>query len=408
VTDQGLFATSNFALNILLARWLTAQEYGAFGVAFAIFLFIATLYQAMLLEPMLVFGPGKYKDRLSEYSGALLYGHLGIAALGSLALLLSSLGFALWGSKALSTVMLSLALTQPLILLLWFMRRACHARFKPHLAASGGGWYMALMLVGAYILYRTDRLSAPSALGVMAISSLVVSLWLAVRLDLKVPPLRGGKLVRQFFGGHWSYGRWSVANQVLNWIPTNAYYLLLPLWAGLATGASFKALMNLVMPMLQSIWALSILLLPIFVRARDKGPAELESKVRLVLMLFVLGSILYWVLLGSFHDPLVSWLYGNRYTENVELLWILGLAPVFVAVKLVVGHSLRALERPDRLFVAYLASAIVALALGALLIHFWGIAGAATGVLISQMVTAALVVILYRRSRLCREDPRGV
>jgi len=37
VVDQALFAGSNFLLSILLARWLTPAEYGAFAVADAVF-----------------------------------------------------------------------------------------------------------------------------------------------------------------------------------------------------------------------------------------------------------------------------------------------------------------------------------------------------------------------------------
>ena len=33
VLDQGLFSGANFVVNILLARWLTPEEYGAFAVA---------------------------------------------------------------------------------------------------------------------------------------------------------------------------------------------------------------------------------------------------------------------------------------------------------------------------------------------------------------------------------------
>jgi O-antigen/teichoic acid export membrane protein len=395
-----LFATSNFALNILLARWLATPEYGAFGVAFAISIFIGTMYQAALLEPMLVFGSGKYKDSLSKYLGTLFYGHLGLASLGSLALALLGLGLALWSSRELSTVILALALTQPFILLLWLMRRACYVRLKPHLAAYGGGWYMVLMLAGAFVIYRSDRLSAPAALGVMAISSLVVSLWLAVRLGFRIPSFRKNQtFLHECLNDHWRYGRWSMANQALHWIPTNSFYLLVPIWGGLAAGASFKALMNLIMPVLQGVWALSILLLPALVRALNEGYANLNARMRLALVPFVLGTLLYWVLLGLFHYQLVSWLYNGRYTEYSYLLWIVGAAPIFIAVKLVVGHTLRALERPNWLFIAYLVSAVVALALGFGLIPLYGIAGAATALLVSQVVTAVLVIMLARRLR---------
>jgi O-antigen/teichoic acid export membrane protein len=392
-----LFATSNFVINILLARWLSPDDYGAFGVTFAVFLLVGSVHSAILTEPLLVFGPGKYKDRLSDYMGALVYGHLGFAVLGSLVLLLVSVGFALSGWRSLYTVMLALALAEPFILLLWLMRRACYARFEPHLAASGGAWYMVLMLAGAYVLYWREWLSAASALGVMGVSSLAVSLWLAVRLRVKLPSLWGDDLTREAIRDHWRYGRWSVGNQALNWVPMNIYYLLLPVWGGLAAGASFKALMNLVMPMLQAVWALSILLLPTLVWARDEGRAKLNSRVRLALVPFVVGPAIYWLLLGLFHQPLVSWLYDGQYTEGAALMWILGLSPIVASVKQVLSQSLRALERPDWLFLAYTVSAIIALTLGTGLVYLWGIVGAGMGLVICQGVTAALALVSYQR-----------
>jgi O-antigen/teichoic acid export membrane protein len=404
ISDQGLFATSNFALNVLLARWISSQDYGAFSVAFAIFTLIGVIHTATLTEPMLVFGPGKYKERFSEYLGTVTYGHWGFAALGSVLLLLSSLGLAIFGLSSLSVTLVALAFAEPFILFLWLMRRACYARLEPHLAASGGALYMILMLAGAYVLYRGEWLSAGSAFGVMAISSLVVGVWLAVRLRVKRPPLRPDELARDSLETHWSYGRWSVANEGLNWVPMNIYFVVLPIFGGLEAGASLKALMNLIMPMLQAIWALAILLLPILVRARheeDRGGEQprFGSRVRLALIPFVLGPVLYWLLLGLFHNQLVDWLYGGRYTEHAALLWLLGLSPIVASMKQVLGQSLKALERPDRLFWAYACSAVLTLTLGTALVYLWGVVGAGIGFLASQAVTAALALIFYRRLR---------
>ncbi len=397
VMDQGLLATSNFVLNILLARWLTPYEYGAFSLAFAVFLFVGALQQATLLEPMLVFGAGKYKQRLPEYLGTLVYGHLGFAALGSLMLTAAALGFALWGSYSLSAVLISLALAEPFILLLWLMRRACYVSLEPRLAASGGAWYMVSMLAGTYTLYRFEWLSTATAFGVMAISSLATSLWLAARLPLKLPSLRGGGLTRESLMSHWEYGRWSVANRGMYWFPNNGYYLLLPLWGGLEAGGSFKALMNLVTPMQQTITSLTVLLLPSLVRARERS--KFDSSVRLSLIPLVLASVLYWVLLGVFHDQVVSLAYGGQYAEYADLLWILGLLPIALATNEVFAQALRALERPDALFRAYALYAVIGGALGVGLMYTWSIVGAVVGIVASRVIAVTLTATVLSRVR---------
>ena len=77
--DQGVFAGSNFVISILLARWLSAAEYGTYAVGFAVFLFLLNFHQALLLEPMLVFGSSVYRNCLRGYVKALLLLHLGMS-----------------------------------------------------------------------------------------------------------------------------------------------------------------------------------------------------------------------------------------------------------------------------------------------------------------------------------------
>jgi hypothetical protein len=67
ILDQGIFTGSNFVISILLARWLSPEQYGSYAVAFAIFLFILTFHQALLLEPMLVFGSSVFRNCLRGY-----------------------------------------------------------------------------------------------------------------------------------------------------------------------------------------------------------------------------------------------------------------------------------------------------------------------------------------------------
>ena len=67
VLDQGLTSGASFLLNLFLARWLSAAEYGAFAVAFAGLLFLSGYHNVLLLEPMTVLGPARYSDQLTAY-----------------------------------------------------------------------------------------------------------------------------------------------------------------------------------------------------------------------------------------------------------------------------------------------------------------------------------------------------
>jgi O-antigen/teichoic acid export membrane protein len=394
ISDQGLYSISNFIPVLVLARWLTPEEYGAFSVAFAVYALITAIHNAVITEPMLVFGSGKYRENFSNYLGVLLYAHAGLTLLGSFLLLLAALSFSFF-SETLYPALLGVAITVPFILLSWLMRRACYVRSEPHISASGGAIYMVLMLGGIYALYRMEWLSAASTFEVMGFSSVVVSLWLAVRLRLDPRAIKSSKLVREMFKDHRNFGSWGLGIKAFTWMPGNIFYLLLPLWGGLAAGASLRALSNLIMPVLQTMNALSVLLLPTLVRVC--GQTKFRSATNIALSLFICGSAVYWVLLGVFHYPLVAWLYGGQYVEYASLLWILGLVPLVMGIGSVLGAALRAMERPDQVFWVHVSYTAAMVTIGLGLMFIWGIPGAVTGLLVSYTVGAIATWVLYRK-----------
>ena len=396
VMDQGTFALSNFALNVLLARWLSPQDFGAFTISYTVFLLLGSFHNGLFAEPVLVYGSGKYRNDVPDYLGALVYGHFAFSAAGSLLLLLGGLAFALSGSGALSAIFLALALTAPFVLLQRLVRQSCYIRLQPRLAASAGTAYMVLVTVGAYVLYRGDWLSGATALGVRGVSSLLVSAWLALRLGVRLPPPRKDGLVMRVFGDHWRYGRWAVPTRVFTYIPGNIFYLVLPVWGGLAAGGGLKALMNMIMPVLQAYAALTTLMLPLLTRAR--GTLEFERLVRVGLWVFACGAALYWLFLGLTHRWLTDLLYDGRYVEDASLLWLLGLLPVLAGVLGVLGSALRAQERPDRMFWAYMLTTAAAVTVGLGCVATWGLVGAVIGLLLSSCVTTAAATIFYRRT----------
>ena len=52
VVDQALFAVSNLIINVLLARWLSPQEYGAFVTAYVVLILVGVAHGGLLIEPM--------------------------------------------------------------------------------------------------------------------------------------------------------------------------------------------------------------------------------------------------------------------------------------------------------------------------------------------------------------------
>jgi O-antigen/teichoic acid export membrane protein len=398
ILDQGLFASSNFLLNVLLARWLAPADYGAFALAYSVLLLLGVFHTAILTGPMLVFGPGRYRGRFPEYLGILLRGHFALMLSGAALLAAAALLLGPSYSPEVERAFLALAIAAPFILLLWLLRRAFYVRLNPGWAAAGGVVYLLIVLASALTLRATGHLTPATGFLAMAAGSLITSPLLLVPLR---PTLAAeSSAIRAVAADHWRYGKWGVAGAGPGWVTDSIYFLVLPAWVGLAEAGALKALLNLAMPALQSIGALGVLLLPILVRDRDSGGLRaMKRTIKLALALFLSGSACYMALIWGFRLQVFHLLYAGKYSAYASWpLLLAGLLPFAQSLPNVMGGALGALERPNLIFWSSVGSASVALALGVPLACALGVGGALVGLVASYVLMGALLLFFLMRS----------
>lgn len=397
VIDQGIFAGSNFLLNVLLARWLTPAQYGTFALCFSVFLFLGIFHNALLTDPMLVFGSGKYNDRLPQYFGVLLLGHFTLMLPISAVLAATAFLAGLLYSPDTARAFLGLAVGAPFILLLWLLRRAFYVRLNPGWSAVSGGVYFILLVGSALILRSSGRLTPEAGFLAMAAASLVACLILFVLLRPTMQP--NFSFIRAVAAEHWRYGKWIAAAAGPGWVIESSYYLLLPVYLGLAEAGALKALMNLAMPATNTIIALGILLVPALVRDRDSGDAQvIKRTVRRCLVLFLLGAGCYSTLLYGYRSYAFQALYLGKYSVYKSCpLVLVGLIPLAQCLTVVVGAALRALEHPRIIFCCSLGGAFATLAVGFPLACTFGITGALCGIAISISLVGILMLVCLAR-----------
>lgn len=393
VMDQGLFATSNFFLNILLARWLVPQEYGVFTVAYTTFLFLSTFHTGMINEPMLVFGPGKYKGKIRAYLQTLILGSWILGILVGIVFLIVFLAFLNFSNSNLTPTLLVISIASPLILFQWLMRKACYINLQPQLAAFAGFGYMALIFTGAFGLNYYEQLRPITVLFIMAIAHLFSGLWLFFKLRIHFNIHKDKELMVDVFNNHWKYGKWASGTAALSWIPCNVFILFLPLWNGLEASAAYKALINLVLPILHVITASGTVMLPILVEKR--GLKEFRRLIIYFSFPYILGPILYLIFIRVFGDSMIHILYNGKYIEYVNLLWLIGIIPIIFAMVNLSVIVLQALELPYIIFRAHIISSVIVFTLGLLFVKVWGVYGAMVGWLIAYLAIGSILFGKY-------------
>lgn len=399
--DQGLFAGAHFFLNILLARWISPEAYGAFAIVYSAFLVLVLLHDALLIQPLLVFGPEQFQDRFPTYLRTLsLWGNSGLAVAGGLFFAGAGTWFGYAGTPHLAAALMGCAAAQPFILFLWLMRRATYVRDQQHLAVGGGAAYAVLVVAALYALRQWAAISAPAAFAVLGGAGLVVGTGIMKQLGVRYSDRAERPFIARALQKHWNYGRWAAGTGVMIWAIGNIYILLLPVWKGLEASGALRALMNLIQPALHIYMAFSVLLIPEFVKAQKQG--LLKKKALSVAGCFLTGGGLYWLLAGLFGSDLVTLLYGDgKYSQYSSLFWFLGALPFVDGAKVVLEAALRAIEQPDWLFWAYVGATVLTLTVGVGLTAWYGLIGAALGLVGSSVaVSVGALYFLLRVGRM--------
>lgn len=409
ILDQGVFAGSNFVISVLLARWMSPEQYGSYAVAFTVFLFILNFHQALLLEPMLVFGGSVYRNCLRGYLKALLLLHLGMSVLIVFVLGVSAtVAFELGQANGLPGAIVGVAFAAPSVLLLWLTKRTFYLKLSPAPSAAAAILYCALTMGGLTLVYKHGLLSPLSALLLMGIGSLAASFVLLIYLGLRLSSSHDAPSLLDIWRRHWRYGRWALGANAMMWIPLNVFYPLLSGFSGMAQAGELKALMNFASPVYQTCAALNPLMVPYAARGlEERGRAGVSSLLRRLTLLCVSYTVPYWVVLLLFRGPAFRMLYSGRYTEVAYLLPIIALACVFGSAFFGPSNVLRAMESPGLVFAAVSVSSCVSVAIGIPITWALGVRGAAWAMAMSEALAFVVAVILLRRKarRSAEADP---
>lgn len=403
--DQLLFSGSNFFLNILLARWMTPEQYGAFAIAYAWFLMPENLYEAILIEPMNVFGAGKYVKQFKQYLGFIYVGHIGTSLIAALALGIGALFAYFYDSAIIAFTLAGAALASPLLLTRWLTRFPFYVLSKPHLSAFGGLIYLIVATIGYFFLHEMGWLNGPTAIIMMGVAGFVGSIfqtWRFLKPDLRFRHLELDP--REVAKTHWDYGKWSMSTRVMNWIPSNVYTLLMPIFLSLAGSAALRTINNLVLPMAVAISALTSILMPSFVRAYDRGgvPA-LKQMMRNAVLLYAVLTGGYTLAIVLFGQPAIHILFEGKYDEYVTLpiLIALGLNPLIAGIAAIIDVALRSMNNVRLSFFGKIIPTIFTLTGGVFLLAVGGLLGSYIATIIAN--SATIVILWWYFVRTTRE-----
>lgn len=389
VADQLLTSGANFALSILLARWVTAEDYGAYAVALAAFLLVATVFQGALLTPSLILGTTRYADRGPEYVAAMvrLHGKLG----GACALMLGCAA-AIYGlftaQGELARCLAAMAVTAPAVLLWWLARSAWYLRLNPAPAAWGALGYAVTLVGGVWLLRWQGWLSGETGILAMGAAGLATGLWLLWKLE---PNWRGELTEAEVWRESWQFGKWEMGIALAAWLPASLCYPVTSAVLGQGEAGGLRALQNFALPVTQASTSVLRLLQPhVSGRFGADGKAPARLVWSLTAAVFAVAG-LYLGLVWLLRAPLMAVAYGGRFGLAVDLLpWVV-LVAVLSAGTESVAMGLRAMRGSRGILAAFLVAGAVYLISGVPAARALGLTGVVTTLVAANAIAFAIV-----------------
>jgi hypothetical protein len=168
ILDQGFFAGTTFLTNVLAARWLVDGGYGVFAIAYALLLFAGALFNALICEPAMVFGPGNHSAVMRSYARALLRWQWMLSLPTAAVFVLGSAALRNWDQTAYAAALLGVGLAFPGVMLLWSLRSIAYAARESDAVPLGSSTYLGMQmatLVGLHLhgSFRFYRLAGAVA-----------------------------------------------------------------------------------------------------------------------------------------------------------------------------------------------------------------------------------------------------
>jgi O-antigen/teichoic acid export membrane protein len=356
-------------------------------------LFANSVQAALITHPHQSLAPGRAPADRPRYTTATGMQQIVLAAaMGLFAAAAAAVAAAAgWDAAGL---LLMLALAVAAWQLQEFARRVLYSEGRLAMVWANDAVSYGGQLLGIVVLWRTDTLTATTALGVLAATSAagaVLGGW-----QIRDQLVRGVN-ARRHLPENWSFGKWLLGSTIAMWTSSQLYPLMTAGFVSVAATGALRAVWTILGPTHILLKAVDTAFTPLAAKAYgDGGGREVASLVRATYL--ITGPIMlgYCALVSLLAHPLLNALYGGRYNDYDWLLPLLAACYGLVYVYTPIWVALRGMQVTAPMFRGYVFSTFIVLTAGVGLVYYLGVLGAALGMIIHGVVLCAVLWRSYR------------
>lgn len=387
--DQAIVSGLSFLTLIMVARSTGTAALGAFAIANSFLGVLIALQHSLIAQPYTIQRHNQPEIMDARAFCSLLQCWICGAAAALVALAAAGVLTILNVEGDVATTLLALAVMTPFVLTKELIRELAFSHFKLTRALLLDALAASIQLAILGWAAATGRMSVLVALASIGTScGLVAIAWLLIgKAEFSIDTGRFRELLSQ----SWGLGKWLTLSRAATLIQGYGPYWISGSIAGVAvTGlyAACTSVVSLANPLLVGLY--NFLAPRSATTLKDGGHSELLRRTLrdTALLAAVMGA--FCVVIAVAGDAIMYIIYHrDEYQGHTDVLTILGLAAFISALGIPASTSLAVMETPRALAAITGSSAVISLALVALLLNSWGLVGAAYGILIGNIIWTA-------------------
>lgn len=396
MADQVFSSASNFLVGLAVARLTGPETFGAFALAYAVWLSVAGVHRALVTDPLLIHDSPDDETRRRERIRDALSAEvlLSVAATGLVAL--AGLVVRALGSASLGAALLALAPWLFFLLVQDAWRWIAFMRGEPGKAIANDGVYIVVQIALLVAFASAGVRSVSGPLTAWGIGGLAGALFGFAQFRVPIR-LRGGLgYVRRT----WNVSGWLLADFATSYGATQVHLFVVAATLGPVGLGALKAGLNLMGPTHVLLLTAGSFGLPESVRAlNQEGVGGLDRVVKTIagVMTVAVGCIALVVAVGS--GRLMGFVYGDGYAGFGALAALAALQYLVAASAAGPDLGLKASARTRSLFAARLITASVSVGSVLVLTSAFGLVGAGWAGVVTAGANASSTWFVYLRAR---------
>lgn len=334
--NQLVSSGTNFAISIYLVKALLPDEFGLYGIGFAVCIFFGGIGNALILVPMVVQIPHESPTARRNYAARMLavlliFSGAALCATAVATAVATATPWSPFVFEHINVITATVATSIAYLCKDFFLRLAYSERTEKWALIINLSIAIAIAIQLITLHSNKCNISAVTAIwvyGIGQLSGLVIGMTLT-RVPLNT--LHRVQLSKDI-KDTWATGRWNLGSNITNGLRGQAYIIFSAATLGPAGVATLNAARLLVAPAIILLPAISQIALP---RLASTGASDRAHMIRLSAVLggaLLVLSLLYSVGLLVALDPVAALVLGNAYKNiwPIVFAWV-----IFVSVQVV-------------------------------------------------------------------------